>query len=68
MLIKTHHNEWEDNMGKDTLYINNVVISPCSKERKELLRMAVMRMLMPTRKIEVLELDLFTENPNPCPF
>lgn len=68
MLIWTHHNELEDNMGKDTLYINNVVISPCSKERKELLRMAVMRMLMPTRKIEVLELDLFTENPNPCPF
>lgn len=55
-------------MGKDTLYISNVVISPCSKERKELLRMAVMRMLMPTRKIEVLELDLFTENPSPCPF
>lgn len=55
-------------MGKDTLYISNVVISPCSKERKELLRMTAAKMLMPTRKIEVLELDLFTENPNPCPF
>ena len=55
-------------MGKDTLYISNVVISPCSKERKELLRMAVMRMLMPTQIIEDSLVDILTENPNPCPF
>lgn len=40
----------------------------CSKDRRELLKMVVMRMLMPTAIIEKSELDIFTENPNPCPF
>ena len=59
------------NMDDNALYIiNKVVISPCSKERRELLRMAVMGAQMPTssRIIEESELDIFAENPNPCPF
>ena len=59
------------NMDDDALYIiNKVVISPCNKERRELLRMAVMGAQMPTssRIIEESELDIFAENPNPCPF
>lgn len=59
------------NMNDNTLYIiNNVVISPCSKERRELLRMVVMGVRMPTPSpiIEESELDIFAENPNPCPF
>lgn len=57
-------------MNGDNLYINKVVISPCSKERRELLRMVVMgvRMPKPSPIIEESELDIFTENPNPCPF
>ena len=49
-------------------YMSNVVIIPCNRERRELLRMEVIRMLMPTPIIEESELDIFTENPNPCPF
>lgn len=59
------------NMNDNTLYIiNKVVISPCSKERRELLRMAVMGVRMPTPSpiIEESELDIFAENPFPCPF
>ena len=59
------------NIDDDALYIiNKVVISPCNKERRELLRMVVMGVGMPTPSpiIEESELDIFTENPNPCPF
>lgn len=49
-------------------YISNVVIIPCNKYRREILRMAFMRMLMPTPIIEESELNIFKENPNPCPF
>jgi hypothetical protein len=66
MATLTHHNP-----NDNTLYIiNKVVISPCNKERRELLRMVVMgvRMPKPSPIIEESELDIFAENPNPCPF
>ena len=48
--------------------MSNVVIVPSKRKRRELLRMEVIRMLMPTPTIEESELDIFKENPNPCPF
>ena len=56
------------NMCDFSKYMSNVVIIPCNKERRELLKMEVIRMLMPTPIIEESELDIFKENPNPCPF
>ena len=51
-----------------SIYMSNVAIVPCSMARRGLLRMAVMRMLMPTPIIEDSLVDILTENPNPCPF
>ena len=55
-------------MCKDSKFINNIVIKPSSKERKELLKMALSRMLFQVPIMEESVADIFTENPYPCPF
>ena len=55
-------------MYNDSEFISNVVIIPSSKERKELLKMALRRMLFQVPSIEETVADIFTENPYPCPF
>lgn len=55
-------------MYDSSKYICNMVIVPCSRERKELLKMAVSRLLFQVPNVEETVVDIFTENPNPCPF
>lgn len=49
-------------------YMSNMFIVPCSRERKELLKMAVSRLLFQVPNVEETVADIFTENPNPCHF
>ena len=49
-------------------YISKVTINPSNKKRRELLIMALRRMLFQVPIIEESVADIFTENPYPCPF
>ena len=49
-------------------FISNIVITLYCKERKELLKMALRRMLYQAPIMEESVADIFTENPYPCPF
>lgn len=49
-------------------FINKVVITPSCKKRKELLKMALSRMLFQVPIMEESVADIFAENPYPCPF
>ena len=55
-------------MDSDSIYINNVCVRICSTERKELIRMAVRKMLLPTVVNNELEVNIFAENTNPYLF
>lgn len=68
MATETHLDTANCIISGRSLYINNVVISPCSYERREQLRLMVWRTVFHQPIIMESAADIFTENPLPCPF
>ena len=68
VLVVTIHLNKKYNMCDYSKFISNIVITPYCKERKELLKMALRRMLYQAPIMEESVADIFTENPYPCPF